>query len=326
MKTPKGNSEIGKYYIEDKIQDIFSNNMTYLPNANPSIITLSLQGPPVVSSMAESGVRFQFSNLLNYNLGHPDGSLDVTFSLDKFNKNFYTNADGNYVSLGENNKYIVSEEAVGAVCPMVVEVDGKLTTINPNGVPMSILANTKTGVKITGASPSFVSYTKGSNDTYTVKFNTKAIPVFVTAFTTPEDQVSQLREIYTKCGQHLPKFKLEMSKITIATGIETDDTPADIIDSSEIFAILPTISVQYGEDNKYSSIQWNIFNIVNPLNRDGEMWKYPMCTDVVVKLIPKVNDDVQYFSYKVNTSKGTVAEDISGHASSFIVGDGDNGK
>lgn len=40
---------------------------------------------------------------------------------------------------------------------------------------------------------------------------------------------------------------------------------------------------------------------------------------MTVKLIPKQqDDDVQYFRYNLNSNKGTVQEDVLGHACSFI--------
>jgi DNA-directed RNA polymerase subunit L len=46
MQSPKGNVEMAKYYIEDRIQDIFTSNITYSNKANPSNTSISLQGPP----------------------------------------------------------------------------------------------------------------------------------------------------------------------------------------------------------------------------------------------------------------------------------------
>ena len=90
MQSPKGTAEIAKYYIEDRIQDIFTGTVTYSSKANPANTTLSLQGAPEVSDITKSGMKFSFTSLVNYSLGHQDGTLEVTFNTMKKNNKYYS--------------------------------------------------------------------------------------------------------------------------------------------------------------------------------------------------------------------------------------------
>jgi len=182
MSSPNGNPEIAKYYIEDRITDIFSSKIITSSEANPGNITLSLQGAPTISDQVSSGMKFAFSSLMNYNLGHQDGTLEFIIGADKYNKNFYTKTpSGEFVTLDANNKYEVGQDVneFGAVAPLVQFVDGKFVAAG------SVLANNKTTFKISRAGGQYASQTINDDGTISVKFNTTNIPVFATASMTP---------------------------------------------------------------------------------------------------------------------------------------------
>jgi hypothetical protein len=69
---------------------------------------------------------------------------------------------------------------------MIREVDGVLSTVNENGVNMSVLSNAKSSIKITKQSNQFMDAVNNNNGTFTIKFSTKSIPIYVTAATSAE--------------------------------------------------------------------------------------------------------------------------------------------
>lgn len=89
--------------------------------------------------------------------------------------------------------------------------------------------------------------------------------------------------------------------------------------SEEVFALLPTISIQYGQNSKYAAVQWNIINVVESLDDQDTMWKYPSMNKVMVKLTSRPGeDDTQFFTFCLNTQRGTVLQDAMNRTTQFI--------
>ena len=87
--------------------------------------------------------------------------------------------------------------------------------------------------------------------------------------------------------------------------------------SVETVALVPTISLQNVQNNKFASIQWNVINVVE--NLDGNSWKYPACNNVTIKLTSKnQEDETQFFRYNVNSKNGTIVQDALNHSCAFI--------
>ena len=207
MESPKGTVEIAKYYIEDRVQDIFTGTVSYSSKATPANVTMSLQGAPEVSDLTKSGMKFSFTSLVNYSLGHQDGTLEVTFNTNRKNKKFYSRKEsGEYITLDENGKYQVNSDTqdYGALAPLLKEVDGKLTNIGANGVPMSIVCNGASRIVASNGAAQKFEITDNENGTHTAKLDTKNIPIYVTAADTPEMHKNQIADIVRKNKNQIP--------------------------------------------------------------------------------------------------------------------------
>ena len=175
-------------------------------------------------------------------------SIDVNLH----NKNFYTKTeDEAYVALG-TGKYDVSAEIddFGAIMPMVVATDDGLVV--DNGTNFSVFAAQNTAVKI-GKTCQYQKEPKVENGRASVKFDTTNIPVFVTAFSTPEQQIEQLRAIYAANRAQLPGFELNMTNVVGAVGNEKAEDRATLVTSSETFVLIPTISINLISDDDRSA-------------------------------------------------------------------------
>jgi hypothetical protein len=70
-----------------------------------------------MSDIAKSGMKFSFTSLVNYGLGHSTGTLEFVIDSGFSNHDgnttgkFYTrNANREYTTLGDDGKFIVSAE------------------------------------------------------------------------------------------------------------------------------------------------------------------------------------------------------------------------
>lgn len=65
-----------------------------------------------------------------------------------------------------------------------------------------------------------ITSTTNTDETVSVKFETKTVPVFATASMNSMQHIEQLRAIYEKYKQEIPSFKLTITNVGIASGEE----------------------------------------------------------------------------------------------------------